>query len=68
MYYHSLPHIQLDIAQNRLLRPDVSFGMIAMCISFRVHFSGIMGMNLEDGWDFTNWSVLLTVLIIVSFS
>ncbi len=60
--------IQLDIARNRLLTADTIFGMIAMCSSFGALFSGIMGMNLEEGWDFTNWAFFVVTLFIIGFS
>ncbi len=62
------PYIQLDIARNRLLTADTLFGMVAMCSGFGALFSGIMGMNLEDGWDFSNLSFFITVFLIVGFS
>ncbi len=68
MYFHSLYHIQLDIARNRLLTADTIFGMIAMCSGFGALFSGIMGMNLEEGWNFDNWYFFATVFFIVGFS
>ncbi len=64
----SLPRIQLDIARNRLLTADTIFGMVAMCSSFGALFSGIMGMNLEEGWDFSNWSFVIVVVFIIGFS